>query len=85
VVRQDPGRPRGDRKTWLAETLGLETPDPARHTWHVVTTDDPDYLPPDKRLLHVVADRARYRAALTAARRKVKEPDGDLSATGKAA
>ena len=34
-------------------------PDPARYTWHVVTPSDPDYLPPDKRLLHIVADRAR--------------------------
>ena len=55
---------RGDRKAWLIETLGLEAPDPARYTWHVVTPSDPDYLPPDKRLLHVVADRARWQAAL---------------------
>jgi hypothetical protein len=76
---------RGDRKTWLIHTLGLEPPDPARYTWHVVTPSDRDYLPPDKRLLHVVADRARWKAALTEARRKAQEPDGNLSATGEAA
>jgi hypothetical protein len=76
---------RGDRKAWLTATLGLEAPDPARYTWHVVTPDDSDYLPPDKRLLHIVADRARHRAALTEARRKAREPDGNVSATGRAA
>jgi hypothetical protein len=76
---------RGDRKTWLTEILGLETPDPARYTWHVVTPDDPDYLSPDKRLLHIIADRARCQAALTEAKRKAQEREGNLSATGKAA
>jgi hypothetical protein len=76
---------RGDRKAWLTETLGLEAPDPARYTWHVVTPDDPDYLPPDKRLLHIVADRARYRAALTEARRRAEDQDGNASAVGRAA
>jgi hypothetical protein len=28
---------RGDRRAWLVEMLGLEPPDPARYTWHVVT------------------------------------------------
>ena len=55
---------RGDRKAWLIQTLGLEAPDPARYTWHVVTPSDPDYLPPDKRLLHIVAERNRWQAAL---------------------
>ena len=50
---------RGDRKAWLIETLGLEPPDPARYTWHVVTPSDHDYLPYDRRLLHIVADRTR--------------------------
>jgi hypothetical protein len=85
VVRQTLADHRGDRKAWLTETLGLEAPDPARYTWHVVTPDDPDYMPPDKRLLHIVTDRARYRAALTEAKRKAQERDGDLSATGRAA
>jgi Replication initiator protein, pSAM2 len=73
---------RGDRKAWLVQTLGLEPPDPARYTWQVVTPSDRDYLPPDKRLLHVVAERGRWKAALAEARRKAQEPDGSLSATG---
>jgi replication initiator protein RepSA len=77
---------RGDRRAWLTETLGLEAPDPARYTWHVVTPDDPDYLPPDKRLLHIVADRARLQAALTEARRKTqKTTTGDSAPTEEAA
>jgi replication initiator protein RepSA len=76
---------RGDRKAWLIQTLGLEAPDPARYTWHVVTPADRDYLPPDKRLLHVVADRNRWQAALTEAKRRAQEPDGNLSATGRVA
>jgi hypothetical protein len=77
---------RADRKAWLVETLGLEVPDPARYAWHVVTPSDYDYLPPDMRLLHVVADRARWKAALTEARRKAGPPTAELSATdGRAA
>jgi hypothetical protein len=76
---------RGDRKTWLIQTLGLEPPDPARYTWQVVTPSDRDYLPPDKRLLHVVAERNRWKAALTEARRKAEDPAANLSATGEAA
>jgi hypothetical protein len=76
---------RGDRKAWLIQTLGLEPPDPARYTWQVVTPADRDYLSPDKRLLHVVADRSRWKAALVEARRKAQEPGGNLSATGEAA
>jgi replication initiator protein RepSA len=76
---------RGDRKTWLIQTLGLEPPDPARYTWLVVTPSDRDYLPPDKRLLHVVAERNRWQAALTEARRKAEDPAANLSATGEAA
>jgi hypothetical protein len=76
---------RGDRKAWLTQMLGLEAPDAARYTWHVVTTSDDDYLPPDKRLLHVVADRTRWQAALDEARRRARDQDANLSATGRAA
>ena len=76
---------RADRKAWLVQTLGLELPDPARYTWAQVTPADPDYLPPERRLLHVVADRARWKAALTAARQRARPPTGSLSATGVAA
>jgi hypothetical protein len=77
---------RADRKAWLVETLGLEVLDPARYTWAQVTPADPDYLPPERRLLHVVADRARWKAALDEARRRARDQDGHLSATdGRAA
>lgn len=69
----------------IIENLGLEAPDPSRYTWHVVTPSDHDYLPPDKRLLHVVAERNRWRAALTEAKRRAEERDSNLSATGRAA
>jgi hypothetical protein len=72
---------RGDRKAWLVETLGLEPPDPARYTWHIVTPDDHDYLPPDKRLLHIVTDRTRWQAALDEARRRAHDQEPNLSAT----
>ena len=76
---------RGDRKAWLTETLGLEPPDPARYTWHVVTPSDPDYLPPDKRLLHIVADRPGSGPRSPKPGEKPEEPDGNVSATGRAA
>jgi hypothetical protein len=76
---------RADRKAWLVETLGLEVPDPARYTWAQVTPGDPDYLLPEQRLLHVVADRARWKAALTEARRRAGPPPGELSTTGREA
>jgi hypothetical protein len=76
---------RGDRKAWLIQMLGLEPPDPDRYTWHVVTPSDEDYLPPDKRLLHVVADRHRWKQALDEARRRAHDQEANLSATGRAA
>jgi hypothetical protein len=76
---------RADRKAWLVQTLGLEVPDPARYSWAQVTPADPDYLPLEQRLLHIVADRARWKAALTEARRRAGPPTGELSATGRAA
>ena len=76
---------RGDRKAWIIETLGLEPPDPARYAWHVVTPDDQDYLPLDRRLLHVIADRARWRAALAEAKRRARETTAEFPATGSAA
>jgi Replication initiator protein, pSAM2 len=76
---------RADRKAWLVATLGLELPDPARSTWVQVAPTDPDYLPPGRRLPHVVAGRARWKTALTAARRRAGPPTGELSAAGRAA
>jgi hypothetical protein len=77
---------RGDRKAQLLETLGLDNePDPARYAWHVVTPSDPDHLPYERRLLHVVAERTRWRAALAEAKRRAEEPNRNLSAEGRAA
>jgi hypothetical protein len=77
---------RADRKTWLLATLGITEPDPARYTWEPVTPGDPDHMPPAQRLLHVVADRQKWHAALTQARARASgQPTPDLSATGRAA
>jgi len=75
---------RADRKRWLLGTLGIPDPDPARHKWEPVTPGDPDHMPPAQRMLHVVADRQRWHAALTEARRRANAPP-NLSATGEAA
>jgi hypothetical protein len=76
---------RADRKAQLLETLGMDNePDPARYTWHVVTPSDPDHLPYERRLLHVVAERTQLKATLNEARRRAEEPT-ELSATGRAA
>jgi hypothetical protein len=75
---------RADRKAWLLETLGIPDADPARYMWEPVTPGDPDHMPPAQRMLHVVADRQRWHAALTEARRRANSPS-DLSATGRAA
>jgi hypothetical protein len=77
---------RADRKAWLLETLGITEPDPARYTWAPVPPGDPDHMPPAQRLLHVVADRQKWHAALTSARARASGELGpDLSATGRAA
>jgi hypothetical protein len=59
--------------------------DPSRYTWQAVTPADDDYMPQSRRLLHVLADRARWQAALDQARRKAQEDSASLSATGRAA
>jgi replication initiator protein RepSA len=77
---------RADRKNWLTATLGVSATDPARYTWEPVAAGDPDHMEPARRLLHVVADRQRWQAALTEARRRAAlDGNGDLSATGRAA
>ncbi len=75
---------RANRKQWLLATLGIPDTDPARYTWAPVTPGDPDHMPPAQRLLHIVADRQRWHAALTEARRRATGPP-DLSATRRAA
>jgi len=76
---------RNDRRQWLLETLGILDTDPARYTWEPVTPGDPDHMPPARRLLHVVADRQKWHAALTEARARASgQHSSDLPA-GKAA
>jgi hypothetical protein len=73
---------RADRKNWLTETLGISATDPARYAWEPVAPSDEDHMPNARRLLHVVADRIRWRQALEEARRRAQgQPPGDLSAT----
>ena len=76
---------RGDRKAWLLSMLDLPATDAARYSWEPVTPADDDYIPQSRRLLHVLADRARWQAALAEARRKAQEDTGNLSAAGRAA
>jgi hypothetical protein len=76
---------RADRKDWLLATLGVSATDPARYAWEPVAPDDPDYMDHARRLLHAVADRARWQAALTEARRRAQEAGDHLSATVRAA
>jgi Replication initiator protein, pSAM2 len=74
---------RADRKAWLVETLGLEVPDPGRYSWAQVAPADPDYLPPEQRLLHVVAERARWKAAIDEARRRFGPPGENFRQPGR--
>jgi hypothetical protein len=77
---------RADRKNWLTATLGISAIDPGRYAWEPVTPGDPDHMEHARRLLHVVADRQRWQAALNEARRRAAmSPATGLSATGRAA
>ena len=76
---------RGDRKAWLMTMLDLPAAEDRRFRWEPVTPGDEDFMPHSRRLLHVLADRARWQAALAEARRKAQEATGNLSATGRAA
>ena len=59
---------RADRQQWLLTTLGVSATDPARYSWELVAPGDPDHMDHARRLLHAVADRARWQAALAEAR-----------------
>jgi hypothetical protein len=77
---------RVDRKTWLLATLGQTAADPARYSWEPAAPGELDHMEHARRLLHVVADRQRWQAALVEARRRAGlPPNPDLSATGEAA
>ena len=73
---------RGDRKAWLLSMLGLpDSDDTGRYRWETVSPADQDFMTHGRRMLHVLADRTRWRAALAEARSRAEE----LSATGRAA
>jgi hypothetical protein len=76
---------RADRKQWLLDTLDLSATDPARYAWEAVAPGDPDHMDHARRLLHAVADRAQWQAALNEARRRAQAGRDNLSATGRAA
>jgi hypothetical protein len=61
---------RAERQEWLLSALGVSATDPARYSWELVAPGDPDHLDYPRRVLHVVADRARWQAALAEARRR---------------
>ena len=75
---------RGDRQQWLLSTLGIAAPDPARYTWELVEPGDPDHMEHGRRMLHAVADRARWQAALNEARNRAMD-GGDVSPAWRAA
>jgi len=77
---------RADRRAWLVRTLGITEADPSRYTWAPVRPGDPDHMPPAQRLLHVVADRQRWHAALAEARARASgQPVPGVPATKEAA
>jgi hypothetical protein len=77
---------RADRQQWLLSTLGVSATDPTRYAWEVVAPGDPDHLDYPRRVLHAVADRARWQAALAEARRRAATSEvRDHSASGRAA
>ena len=76
---------RADRKNWLIATLGISATDPGQYAWEPVVPGDPDHMEHSRRLLHAVADRARWQAALVEARRRAAEQLESESAIGKVA
>jgi hypothetical protein len=76
---------RGDRKAWLLGMLGLpDSADEGRYRWETVTPSDQDFMTYGRRMLHVLADRARWQVALAEARRRADQAS-EVSVTGRAA
>jgi hypothetical protein len=77
---------RADRRAWLMTTLGIPADDPGSYTWQRVDPGDPDHMPPAQRMLHVVADRKQWHAALVNARARASgQAPPEVPATGEAA
>ncbi len=64
---------KGDRREWLMSTLGISATDPARYIWEPVAPGDPGHTPPRNASCTSSADRKRWHAALTEARRRASE------------
>jgi len=65
--------------------LDLPATDGTTYKWERVTPADPDHMPPVQRLMHVLADRTAWQAALAEARRRAEDQDAKLRAVGRAA
>jgi hypothetical protein len=76
-----------DQRAWVLDTLGLSATDSAAdsYAWQPVKPDDPDVAPLAHRLMRAIADRARWRHALDAAKRAARGDPVTLSATDQAA
>jgi len=74
---------KNDRRAWVLALLGIDQPDddPNRYVWQPIGSDDPAIQPLTRRLLHAVAERARWRQALNQA---TGQPMPDFSATNPA-
>jgi hypothetical protein len=60
--------------------LSATEDDDSVYTWERVTPADPDHMPATQRLMHVLADRTAWKAALTSARLRAEESPPDSSA-----
>jgi len=65
--------------------LPVDDSDPGQYSWERVEPADPDYLPATQRLLHVLADRSRWRAALIQARSNAERDHAGSSVCGRVA
>jgi hypothetical protein len=71
---------RADRQECLLAALGVLATDAARYRWELVEPGDPDHMDHARRVLHAVADRARWQIALAEARRRAYLATEQLSA-----
>jgi hypothetical protein len=66
--------------------LGLPDPeDTGRYRWELVTPGDGDFMTYGRRMLYILADRARWETALAEARRRAEESAEDPAVRRRAA
>lgn len=85
MVRQTLDDHRAARKAWLVAMLDLPATDPNRYRWERVTPSDRDAMTPTRKLLHVLDERTRWRAALAQARDKADRDVAEHPTRGRAA